>query len=273
MTFVSVDFAREEWFKKLCDAGFDNSLPSLFLWEGVTYYLTESQVEETFLSMASCQHAIVAYAVYYKWFSLDPRTIALMSRGFGEPFQSGVNLGNEAGPTLAVGMETLDIVRSDEANRRYVPLNLAGRLVCPAFGGFAMVIAGTNPQRPVRLPSAVSVYPTDPVVTWDPAREDKRQAILDGLGVALPSLTALLQIVSSLVGDDADADQPLMEAGIDSGLSVELTEILQGEVGDTVELPSTLTFDHPSARALGSFLCQEMGAEELENSQPNGHPR
>ena len=268
VTFVSVDFAREDWFKKLCSSGFDKELPTIFLWEGVTYYLMDFIVEGTFSSMAECPHAIVAYDVYYKWFSLDPRTIALMSRGYGEPFQSGVDRDDEGGPTVAVGMKTLDILGADELNRRYVPRNPAGGLVCPAFGGMAIVIASTKPSCPVKIPSSVSRYPTDPVVTWDPAQDAARRALVIGEGAL--TLTSMLRMISSLIGEDTnDADQPLMEAGLDSMLSVELTEMLQGAVGDAVELPSTLTFDYPSARALVTFIRQETGEEETEEAAPS----
>ena len=32
--FVPVDFVKEDWFVKLMAAGFDATLPTLFLWEG-----------------------------------------------------------------------------------------------------------------------------------------------------------------------------------------------------------------------------------------------
>ena len=76
MTFVPVDFACEDWMDKLVGAGFDTSAPTLFLWEGVTYYLTDDVIEATMRRIAGCACALVAYDVYYKWFSLDARTVA-----------------------------------------------------------------------------------------------------------------------------------------------------------------------------------------------------
>lgn len=73
----------QDWFFKLCRSGFDVTLATIFLWEGVTYYLPDDVIKRTFHCIASCSRAVVAYDVYYKWFSLDPRTIALMSRGYG----------------------------------------------------------------------------------------------------------------------------------------------------------------------------------------------
>jgi methyltransferase (TIGR00027 family) len=45
--FVSVDFSKENALDKLSEAGFDRSKKTLFLWEGVTLYLTESDVRKT----------------------------------------------------------------------------------------------------------------------------------------------------------------------------------------------------------------------------------
>jgi methyltransferase (TIGR00027 family) len=47
VSFVSVDFSKENAFDKLSEAGFDRTRKTLFLWEGVTLYLSESEVRKT----------------------------------------------------------------------------------------------------------------------------------------------------------------------------------------------------------------------------------
>jgi len=47
VTFVSVDFSREDAFEKLRAAGYDPTKKTLFLWEGVTLYLAEEDVRRT----------------------------------------------------------------------------------------------------------------------------------------------------------------------------------------------------------------------------------
>ena len=47
VTFVSVDFANENAVKRLIESGFDTSKKTLFLWEGVTLYLSEADVRKT----------------------------------------------------------------------------------------------------------------------------------------------------------------------------------------------------------------------------------
>ena len=78
------------------------------------------------------------------------------------------------------------------------------------------------------------------------------------LGRRVPATTCKLDNVLDMVrrtsGRDADADAPLMEAGLDSLGAVELRNLLQQAAGDTVALPSTLVFDHPTARQLAQYL-------------------
>jgi methyltransferase (TIGR00027 family) len=46
VTFVSVDFANENVFDKLSQSGYDLAKRTLFLWEGVTLYLSEAEVRK-----------------------------------------------------------------------------------------------------------------------------------------------------------------------------------------------------------------------------------
>lgn len=45
--FVDIDFNQQSLPVALAEAGFDSSLPALFLWEGVTNYLTRDAVDST----------------------------------------------------------------------------------------------------------------------------------------------------------------------------------------------------------------------------------
>ena len=47
VTFVSVDFSTEDLFEKLAASGYDATKKTLFLWEGVTLYLSEEAVRAT----------------------------------------------------------------------------------------------------------------------------------------------------------------------------------------------------------------------------------
>ncbi|HMD67739.1 MAG TPA: SAM-dependent methyltransferase [Chitinivibrionales bacterium] len=47
VTFVEVDFSKDNWLEKLMDAGFNPDKKTIFLWEGVTLYISENDVRKT----------------------------------------------------------------------------------------------------------------------------------------------------------------------------------------------------------------------------------
>lgn len=51
--FVSIDFARERIIDKLIESGYDPDKKALFLWEGVTLYLSETDVRKTMQDIRS----------------------------------------------------------------------------------------------------------------------------------------------------------------------------------------------------------------------------
>ena len=51
--FVEVDFSIDTWAEALLESGYDPGLPTLFLWEGVTLYLSEEAVRKTLRAIQS----------------------------------------------------------------------------------------------------------------------------------------------------------------------------------------------------------------------------
>lgn len=49
--YVDVDFADSNWLQSLKAAGYDPARKTIFLWEGVTLYLTKEQVRETLTAL------------------------------------------------------------------------------------------------------------------------------------------------------------------------------------------------------------------------------
>ena len=56
VTFVPVDFERDELAAALREAGYDEERRSIFVWEGVTNYLTADAVEQTLVTIRHLAH-------------------------------------------------------------------------------------------------------------------------------------------------------------------------------------------------------------------------
>ena len=109
--------------------------------------------------------------------------------------------------------------------------------------------------------------------SFAPRRRRSRECMGEGhdepVAVGAVSLEAVMGLVHRTAGGSADADVPLMEAGLDSLGAVELRNQLQQAAGEGMALPSTLVFDHPTARQLALFL-QPSAAEAPPAEQHPG---
>jgi len=47
VVFVPIDFNTQSLEQRLCESGYDERLKTLFIWQGVTYYLTSGAVDNT----------------------------------------------------------------------------------------------------------------------------------------------------------------------------------------------------------------------------------
>jgi methyltransferase (TIGR00027 family) len=68
--FVPVDFSRENAFEKLSETDFDRNKKTLFLWEGVTLYLSEADVRRTMQDLHDHAPAgsVLLADIYADWF-------------------------------------------------------------------------------------------------------------------------------------------------------------------------------------------------------------
>jgi acyl transferase domain-containing protein len=116
---------------------------------------------------------------------------------------------------------------------------LGSARVAPAF------LSTVAPQLPCGRAAAGAVTAALPVHMW---------------------LEGVLDIVRRTAGGVVDADAPLLEAGVDSLGAVELRNQLQAAGGDSQFLPSTLVFDHPTARQLAELLRPVEGGEATHSA-------
>jgi methyltransferase (TIGR00027 family) len=95
--FVEIDFDRQSLAETLQRAGFDSGQPAIFVWEGVTNYLTASAVDAVLRYVAGCAAGSRLVFTYVHRGALDssgrfPDAAKIMSNvaELGEPWTFGL---------------------------------------------------------------------------------------------------------------------------------------------------------------------------------------
>jgi methyltransferase (TIGR00027 family) len=149
VAFVAVDFERDCWVEALCDSGFDLSVPTCFILEGVSYYLTASTFDATLSKVTRCAAgSIICFDYFTAAVAFNP-SVDEMFRRIGEPLQFGMSSADsDVAAFLSrpyVRLRLLENITSEEAKFRYLPLQGEGRQryigSFSDFGGF--VVAST----------------------------------------------------------------------------------------------------------------------------------
>jgi methyltransferase (TIGR00027 family) len=98
-TYVPCDFEHDDFLDQLAQAGFRKDSPALFIWEGVTYYLTEPAVRATLSRIAKgCAPASTVVFDYVMRKLVEgvriqdrQKEMLKLLGDIGEPFRFGVN--------------------------------------------------------------------------------------------------------------------------------------------------------------------------------------
>jgi O-methyltransferase involved in polyketide biosynthesis len=99
--FIPVDFSTDEIFERLLASGYDTQKKTLFLWEGVTLYLSEKDIRRTMqqVRVHSPTESILLADIYSERFikmaktkvSDATRSLTNEHVGFGLPFTTDWN--------------------------------------------------------------------------------------------------------------------------------------------------------------------------------------
>jgi len=130
--YVSVDFEKDDLTAALTRSGFDSAAPSVWLWEGVTMYLSQAAIDETLahVRQASAPRSLIAFT--YVVPSYGPLWIRALgqigSRVIGETLRGAMSP-----PEVAQKLTKLDFqLSSDETAEdwafRYWPKSEARRV-------------------------------------------------------------------------------------------------------------------------------------------------
>ena len=169
-TFVSCDFASQNWMECLSKQGFDISLPSLVVWEGVTMYLSlpeikftlkiianKGQLNETVNCSSPTSTASPPWYIAFDYLNptwADSLVWRFAMRYAQEPFQSAFTKSGVENLLNSVGLDVLEhLSEGKEMQRRYATLTRGGddpKIQKPvgimgSYGGF--ILAGSRQEN------------------------------------------------------------------------------------------------------------------------------
>lgn len=111
VTFVETDFNQETWMDALLAAGFNPSLTTYILWEGVTIYLVEKAIRDTFSLVASLpKGSVVGVDFFSKGFiEGDPpyEKFSKVAHKGMKYYSEKLQFGIPTGETYSEGLENL----------------------------------------------------------------------------------------------------------------------------------------------------------------------
>ncbi len=101
VTYVSIDFDRETFEQKLLASGYDRTLKTLFIWEGVTYFLSDGAIDGTlaFVRDQSGAGSSIIFDYIFKsvidgtYDSIEAKREKEILASIGEPFTFGIEEG------------------------------------------------------------------------------------------------------------------------------------------------------------------------------------
>ena len=110
--FVTANFETESWLQKLVEAGFDPKQKSVIIWEGISYYLTASAIEQTLESVSKCEKGTKLVFDYAQYKTYATVTMARIGKIAEKVFQAGAKAIGE--PWLTVFRDyQLDVMVKD----------------------------------------------------------------------------------------------------------------------------------------------------------------
>jgi methyltransferase (TIGR00027 family) len=129
VTFVPIDFNKQTLKIELNRAGYTSEVKTLFIWEGVTMYISGEAVASTLKFIAT--NSAPGSSVVYDYMPLaiidgdfkkyaDMRGLAVWVQYRGEPFVFGIPEGEGAAYVEAHGLEVLSNIGALEMEARYL---------------------------------------------------------------------------------------------------------------------------------------------------------
>lgn len=141
VSYVPVDFEKDDLARQLEEAGYQRPKKTLFVLEGVVYYITESATRETLSCIA--RNSGKGSSVLFDYLpesvvsGTDHQDVARNMRArameYGEPFRFGIREGSIQSFLEEQGFSQVHNVTCTELKSRYFRGKNAGRQLCDLF--------------------------------------------------------------------------------------------------------------------------------------------
>lgn len=126
--FIPIRFGKDELSPKLFEHGYDPTRKSLFIWEGLSYYLPRPVVDETLTFLS--RHAAEGSAVVFDYVSpavadgtsrlTEATALGNALKHLGEPFVFGIDPGNIDGFLADRGLALVQNLNAADCQLRYL---------------------------------------------------------------------------------------------------------------------------------------------------------
>jgi len=166
IAYVPADFENDDVSRRLLDAGFDSSLKTLFIWEGVTMYLSAEAVDRVldFVSHGSRQGSSIVFDYVHKSFidnepldrrDEDIRTLERARKAYervdasltAEPFTFGIPQGTVQEFLHTKGFFPIEEVTGEFLKKTYFHGPNQKRKVLPICGFVRATVHDEAPDR------------------------------------------------------------------------------------------------------------------------------
>jgi methyltransferase (TIGR00027 family) len=117
VTLVPVDFKRDWWLEALCNAGFDRSVPTCFILEGDSFFLTSPALDATLSKVMRCAAGCIVFFDYFTPAAEFGPSFEKTMKRIGEPFKFAMsNVDSDVAAFLArrkLGLKMLEHIKSE----------------------------------------------------------------------------------------------------------------------------------------------------------------
>ncbi|MGH3972135.1 MAG: class I SAM-dependent methyltransferase [Pseudonocardiaceae bacterium] len=156
LRYVEVDFGQADTlFPRLREHGYADRWCTLFVWEGVSYYLPPEDVDALLANVAA--NAVPGSSIVFDYLYrsvLDGGSTCYGAEGArrylerrGQPFRSGLPDGDSAGFLRERGYQLVEDLDPDAMRQTYLQ-SASTPLDGQIFGGYGMVLATVSEARP-----------------------------------------------------------------------------------------------------------------------------